>query len=104
MDNRIARSRRLAAIALLGVALGAAADVAVVLAGGGGLTGGYYAGILGGYIFWGSVALIASGVAVTWIAGSWLGLRLMLLPALFEIGYLLGGQISLWLLVVPRAA
>jgi hypothetical protein len=85
------------------VALGAGVNVGIVLAGGGGLTGAYYAGILGGYIFWGCVAMIATGLAVTWVAARSVGLRLMLLPALFEVGYLLGGQVSLWLLIVPRA-
>jgi hypothetical protein len=100
--NGVASSRRLATTAILAVALGAGVNVAIVFAGGGGLSGGYYAGILGAYMFWGSLVLIGSGVAVTWIGRS-AGLPLMLLPALFEVGYLLGGQVSLWLLVLPRA-
>jgi hypothetical protein len=81
---------------------GALLNVTLVVAGGGGLTGGYYAGLLGGYVFWGCVALIAIGAGISILTERRSGLALMLVPAVFEVGYLIGSQISLWSLVIPH--
>lgn len=86
---------------ILAMATGAVLNVGVVLAGGGGLAGGYYAGLLGGYVFWGCVAAIAIGAGISSLARKRSGVTLMLIAAVFEIGYLIGSQVSLWALIVP---
>jgi hypothetical protein len=93
--------RRLALAGLLAAVAGVVLDVFLVLSAGGGLSGGYIAGILGGYLFSGSVVLIAVGAAIAGIAQRKAGVALMLVPALFEIGFLIGSQLSLWLLIIP---
>jgi hypothetical protein len=86
---------------MLATMAGAVLQVAVVLAAGGGLSGGYVAGIVGLYVFYGSVALIAVGAAVAGGAQRNVGVPLMLVPALFQIGFVIGSQLSLWLLIIP---
>jgi hypothetical protein len=98
----LSRPRRLAIAGVVAMATGALLNVALVLAGGGGLTGGYYAGLLGSYVFWGCVALIAIGAGISIFPQRSSGLALMLLPAVFEVGYLIGSQISLWILIIPH--
>ncbi len=93
--------RRLAAVGLLAVAAGAVLDVVLVLAGGGGLGGGYIAGVVGGYVFYGSVVVITVGAVIAGVARRHVGVALMLVPALFEVGFLIGSQLSLWLLILP---
>lgn len=93
--------RRLAVAGLVTTITGVILNVLLVYAAGGGLSGGYIAGLIGLYVFYGSVALIVVGVAVATVAERPVGIALMLVPALFEIGYLIGSQISLWLLIVP---
>jgi hypothetical protein len=95
--------RRLAAVGLLAAVAGVVLDVFVVLSAGGGLSGGYIAGVIGGYAFYGSVVLIAIGVAIAGVAQGSVGVMLMLVPALFEIGFLIGSQLTLWLLIISRA-
>lgn len=92
--------RRLAIVGLTSAVAGAALNVVLVLAAGGGLSGGYIAGLLGGYVFMAVAAVIAFG-ALAALAQRQAGIALMLVPALFEIGFLIGSQISLWLLVIP---
>ena len=94
--------RRLAVAGLLAAAAGVVLDVVLVLAGGGGLSGGYIAGLVGGYVFYGSVVLIAVGAVIAAGAQRIAGVALMLVPALFEVGFLIGSQLSLWLLILPR--
>jgi hypothetical protein len=94
--------RRLAVAGLLAAVAGVILDVGLVVAGGGGLSGGYIAGVVGAYVFYGSVALIAVGAAIAGGAQRSAGVALMLVPALFEIGYGIGSQLSLWLLIIPR--
>jgi hypothetical protein len=93
--------RRLAVAGFLASFAGAVLDVTLVAAAGGGLSGGYIAGIVGGYVFYGCVALIAIGAAVAGGAQRTGGVALMLLPALFHLGFLIGSQLSLWLLIIP---
>jgi hypothetical protein len=93
--------RRLAMAGLLATFAGAVLDVTLVAAAGGGLSGGYIAGIVGGYVFFGCIALIAVGAAVAAGAQSGGGVALMLVPALFQLGFLIGSQLSLWLLIIP---
>lgn len=93
--------RRLAGAGILALAAGALLHVAIVLVAGGGLSGGYTAGIIGGYVFYGCVAVIAVGAAVAIATQRGVGIALILLPAVFEVGFLLGSQISLRLLIVP---
>ena len=93
--------RPLAITGVLAMAVSAGLNVGVVLAGGGGLVGGYYAGLLGAYIFWGCVVAIAIGAGISSLARRRSGLALMLIAAVFEIGYLIGSQVSLWALIVP---
>jgi hypothetical protein len=93
--------RRLAIVGLLAALAGAVLDVVLVLAAGGGLSGGYIAGIIGGYVFYGSVALILVGAAFAVGAQRSAGVTLMLVPALFELGFLIGSRISLWILIIP---
>jgi hypothetical protein len=93
--------RRLAFVGLLAAIAGVVLDVVLVLAGGGGLSGGYIAGVVGGYVFYGNVVLIAVGVVIAGGAQHNAGVALMLVPALFEVGFLIGSQLSLWLLIVP---
>jgi hypothetical protein len=93
--------RRLAVVGLLAAVAGVGLDVVLVLAAGGGLSGGYIAGVVGGYVFYGSVVLIAVGVVIAGGVQRTAGVALMLVPALFEIGFLIGSQLSLWLLILP---
>jgi hypothetical protein len=93
--------RRLAVVGLLAAVAGVVLDVVLVLAAGGGLSGGYIAGVVGGYVFYGSVVLIAIGVVIAGGAQRTAGVALMLVPALFEVGFLIGSQLSLWLLILP---
>jgi len=93
--------RRLAISGVVAMAAGALLNVALVLAGGGGLAGGYYAGLLGGYVFWACVALITIGAGISILTPRRSGLALMLIPAVFELGYLIGSQISLAILIMP---
>jgi hypothetical protein len=93
--------RRLAVVGLLAAVGGVVLDVFLVLSAGGGLSGGYIAGVVGGYVFYGSVALIVVGAAIAGVAQRSAGVALMLVPALFEIGLLIGSQLSLWLLIIP---
>jgi hypothetical protein len=93
--------RQLALAGLLVAFAGVVLEFALVLAGGGGLSGGYIAGIVGGFVFYGSVALIAVGAALAGGAQRTAGVALMLVPALFQLGFLIGSQLSLWLLIIP---
>jgi hypothetical protein len=52
-------------------------------------------------VFYGSVGLIAVGALIAGAAQRTAGVALMLVPALFEIGFLIGSQLSLWLLIIP---
>jgi hypothetical protein len=93
--------RRLAVVGLLAAVAGVILDVFLVLSAGGGLAGGYIAGVVGGYVFYGSVVLIAVGGAIAGVSKRGAGIALMLVPALFEIGFLIGSQLTLWLLIIP---
>ncbi len=93
--------RRLAVVGLVAAVAGAILNLALVISAGGGLSGGYIAGIVGGYVFYGSVLFIAVGVVVAGGAQRTVGIALMFVPALFEIGFLIGSQLSLWLLIIP---
>jgi hypothetical protein len=95
------RPRQLAVVGLLAALAGAVLDVVLVLAAGGGLSGGYIAGILGSYLFYGCIALIAAGAVIAGVAKRGAGIAVMLVPALFQIGFLIGTQITLRLLVIP---
>jgi hypothetical protein len=93
--------RRLAVVGLLAGLTGAVVDVVVVFANGGGLAGGYVAGLLGGVLFYVSLGLIAVGAGVAGIAQRGAGVALMLIAALFQVGFVIGIQISLRLLTIP---
>jgi hypothetical protein len=93
--------RRLAVIGLLAVLTGAIVDVVLVVANGAGLPGGYVAGLLGGFLFYGAVGLIAVGAGIAAVAQRGTGVALMLIAALFHVGFVIGSQISLRLLIIP---
>jgi hypothetical protein len=80
---------------------GVVLDFVLVLSAGGGLSGGYIAGTVGGLVFYGSVLLIGVGAAIAAGAQRSAGVALMLVAALFEIGFLIGSQLSLWLMIIP---
>jgi hypothetical protein len=75
----------------------------IVAAGGSGLSGAYFAGAFGVYLFLGSLILIALGAGGAILGQRGWGVTLMLVAALFQVGYVLGGQISLRLLVAAQA-
>jgi len=93
--------RPVAIAGMVAMAAGAAINVGIVLAAGGGLPGGYLAGLLGVYLFWGCVAAIAVGAGISILFRRPSGLALMLVAAVLEMGYLIGSQVSLWTLIVP---
>jgi hypothetical protein len=93
--------RRLAVVGILAGFIGAVVNVVLVLANGGGLAGGYVAGLLGGYLFYGSVGLIAVGAGIAGVTQRGAGVALMLIAALFLVGFVIGSQISLRLLIIP---
>jgi hypothetical protein len=93
--------RRLAVGGLLAGLIGAVLNVVLVLANGGGLSGGYVAGLLGGYLFYGCVGLIAIGAGIAGVTQRVAGVALMLFAALFQVGFVIGSQLSLRLLILP---
>jgi hypothetical protein len=93
--------RKVAALGLLAGLAGTAFDVGLVLAGGRGLTGAYWAGTIGLYTFYAVIAVIALGAALAAGAGRSAGVTLMYIAALFQVGYLVGSQLSLAFLILP---
>jgi hypothetical protein len=93
--------RRLAVVGLLAGLTGAVVNVVLVLANGAGLAGGYVAGLLGGYLFYGGVGLIAVGAGIAGVTQRGAGVALMLIAALFQVGFVIGSQISLRFLIIP---
>lgn len=89
--------RRLALAALLALVAGVAIYVVPFVAGGGGLASRYLPTFLALYLLAGSVLVIALGAALA-IAQRSIGILLMLAAALFQVGVLIGGQATLWLL------
>lgn len=93
--------RTVALLGLLAAIAGVLLNVGLVLAGGGGLTGYQLAGRLGAYAFYIVLALVAIGWAAAAAARRPGGVSLMLTAALFEVGYLIGSEISITFLVLP---
>jgi hypothetical protein len=85
------------------VLAGLVLDVLLVLAAGSGLGANYFAGTIGLYLTYGSVGLIAIGAGVAGIAQRGAGIVLMFVSALFEVGFLIGYQLTLWLVIIPSA-
>ena len=79
------------------------ARLVLVLAAGSRLGANYFAAPIGRYLTYGSVGIIAIGAGVAGIAERGAGIVLMFVPALFEVGFLIGSQLTLWLLIIPSS-
>jgi hypothetical protein len=78
------------------MAAGAAIYVVPFLVGGGGLGARYVPTLIAIYLFAASIAAIAVGAGLA-LAQRRVGVQLMLFAALFQVGVLIGGQVTLWL-------
>jgi hypothetical protein len=94
--------RRVTLVGIISLVAGVLANVLVVASRGGGLAGGGVAGYVSLYVFYGGVVLILVG-AIAGLARRGWGVTLMLAVAMLQVGWLLGGQLSLRLLIAPGA-